>query len=520
MISRNWETVNEFLSKHWRFLILVVFGIGAICLFWNLTPNGVGVSHDSLFYLDAAENVARGKGVYWTGSGGELKPLSHFPPAYPTAIALPILFGVETLESARVLGGFVFGLNFLLVGYFLLRVTNSLIVALLASMIILGSGLIFEMHVWAMSEPLFFTWLLLSFILLLAYFDRGDRTYILLAALASSLTVLTRYIGITLLGTAIISILILPKLSFRRRFLDATIFSAAAGAPIGLWILRNWRLTGSATNRTLQVHLIDVDTLRSLLDVIFNWYTQATISHWIEGGILLLFFSLTLGYLGWRLWIRAEVHRRELLGIFLLTTFSLFYILQVLFSLSFFDAATRIDDRIFSPIFMVLWLIIFLLILSFDDQRIAKMLALVFLVLITLGPASGYFEHTIELSRHLQSNSFGFNSAGWQRSKVIQWIREQPETATIISNQAMAVGFLTHTEPIQLPESWGPVRNRERPEFQQQRDEVLQLLQRSDTYLVLFNRQDFSRDDGIDWSETLSKILDGNDGSIYALIEH
>jgi len=61
-------------------LILSATGVaGAALILWS-TPWGVGIVHDSLFYFSAAENLAFGRGLFWAGGGGELKPLVHFPP--------------------------------------------------------------------------------------------------------------------------------------------------------------------------------------------------------------------------------------------------------------------------------------------------------------------------------------------------------------------------------------------------------------------------------------------------------
>lgn len=74
-------------------LLIPAFLAGFAALFSPRWTPGVG--YDSSFYLDAGVNISQGNGVYWIGSRGELKLLSHYPPIYPLLMALSLAFGAN-----------------------------------------------------------------------------------------------------------------------------------------------------------------------------------------------------------------------------------------------------------------------------------------------------------------------------------------------------------------------------------------------------------------------------------------
>jgi hypothetical protein len=516
MISNNASAIKDRVLRHKHNLLLVVLAILALALHWLITPDGVGVGHDSIFYLDTAENLAQGRGVYWTGSGGVLKPLTHFPPLYPLLLAVPILLGADPITAARILASLTLGINVYLIGYILYRYTRNSIISLLGILTIMGSAVILRLQVWAMSEPLFFVWMLLSFFFTTRLAFTNDGRFVWLSAVCIALASLTRYVGMAILMSSLAGFLLLSKTSFTRRIETSFKIILIASAPVGLWLFRNWRLTGAATNRTFRVHLIDVDTIRTLLDIIFEWFTSLYLSHWVEGVILLLFFAGSLGYLVWRnrkrIGDRQEAHSLALI----ILLFIVFFLLQLLNSLSFFDASTRIDDRILAPIFVSLWLLLILLFFSGSTYQSKMILSLVFLALFILGPGENNWKSMKEISRDLRTEGYGFNSRSWRESDLIQWIRDQPNGTIIITNQSGAVRFLSDVEAIQLPENWDPVQDIGRNEYEVEIEEVFAVLRAPNSYLVMFSQRDLSQQYEIDWLDGFHQLYQSDDGIIYS----
>lgn len=515
MISNRDTGMKPWISREWPLLMIILLSIGTAVFIWYSTPNGVGVDYDSLFYLDAAQNLKQGHGIYWIGSGGELKPLTHYPPGYPVVLSIPMLLGLDKVQSAQLIASLLFGINVFLMGFLLYNVSGSRIASLLGMVVICMSQIILRLHLLVMSEPLFFTWMLLSFFCIVKYLGNGKRRWLTFAAASIAAAALTRYIGTTLLITTTLGLFLLYRGTVKTRIGVASRILAIAIAPSVLWMFRNWLLTGTATNRSFQVHPVDIDTFRSLLDVIFDWFTPAYLSHWTEGALLIVLFSGILVYLSWRIWAKHERDNRVLLLAFLFLLFSGIYLVQLIISLSFFDASTRIDDRILSPLFISIWMLTILLTQASKSDQVKIGLTIGLFLLAFIGPLPKNWERISSISQESRTVGYGFSAKYWQESDLIEWIRTRSSEALIITNQAMAVRYLTDRATIQVPERWDPVKDMERETYLSDINEILSLLKSPNSFLVLFKRKDYSRPEDRDWLEGLHVVYESIEGEIY-----
>ena len=172
-----------------RFIFIAFFfllGMAATYYFWRYTPFGVGVGHDSLFYFSAAKNFSSGLGLFWTGSGGELKPLTHFPPFYPLILAGVSQIGFPISLSARSIAAFLFGLNIALIGLVLYIFTQRFFISVLGAIFLMISPIMVETHLKAMSEPVFFFVSFTSLAMLALYISQPRRSFFVLAVLLLS----------------------------------------------------------------------------------------------------------------------------------------------------------------------------------------------------------------------------------------------------------------------------------------------------------------------------------------------
>jgi hypothetical protein len=152
----------------------LLFAVG-VAFIWGATVWGVGVRVDSLAYLTSAEALAQGKCLCWMGSGGELKPLVHFPPLYPSLVAGVSLFGLSIREAARVVDAGLYGANVVLWALVVHLLTRRYWAGVLVSILLLASPILLRVHDAAMSEPLFLLFTLLALSALAAYLHGGRR---------------------------------------------------------------------------------------------------------------------------------------------------------------------------------------------------------------------------------------------------------------------------------------------------------------------------------------------------------
>ena len=258
-------------------LLIILAVAGTLLVLYN-TRLGPGLSGDSIIYVQGAQNLLAGNGYSVQLGAGEVQPITGFPPLTSVSLAAAGLFDARLFDAGRWLNALLFGVNIFLAGWLVYRYTRSWLVAAIASAAVMAQATLVVAHSWVMSEGLFILWMLLVIWTLAEYLD-GARPpqvkkpmLLVLSAIFTSLSILTRYVGLSLLVTAGLGLLLLHRGGWKRRLGDAVIFGAIAAAPVALWFLRNRQTGGSAVNRRFGLHLM-ADEMRGLLvDHILSWF--------------------------------------------------------------------------------------------------------------------------------------------------------------------------------------------------------------------------------------------------------
>src|SRR5512138_428565 len=144
------------------FVALLLISVTGFLLVLQATPEGAGLSDDSIAYIAGARSMVAGNGYReaWLASNG---PVTHFPPAFPSVLAFFGYFGIDPLRAARWVNALLFGLNAGLLGILAWRMQRSLVAGLVLAALFVASGEMFQVHAVTMSEPLFIFLSLLSF---------------------------------------------------------------------------------------------------------------------------------------------------------------------------------------------------------------------------------------------------------------------------------------------------------------------------------------------------------------------
>src|SRR5262245_20193133 len=179
--------------------------LGAAVL-WLATPWGIGIYTDSLVYIGAARSLVAGAGFQHLNDIGQLSPVNHYPPGYPSLVAAFAWTGLDALEAARWVSiSFCVG-NSLLVAYIVYRATLSYGAMLLAAFLSWVAFPMVYINSQALTEPPFIFLTLLGFCFLARYLKEQHTLWIYAAALAVGLGCLMRYVGVAngLTGAAVI----------------------------------------------------------------------------------------------------------------------------------------------------------------------------------------------------------------------------------------------------------------------------------------------------------------------------
>jgi hypothetical protein len=274
IMAKSAELYTRFRNYLFVLVIVVVAIINMREFLWTTQSTGVFVRTDSVAYLWSADNLVKGFGIGRLDGGGNFVPYIHWPPLYPIALAGISLLGLTGLEAARWLAAICIVLSTVLIGLVAGRVThNSPWYALGVLMVLSNSPYFFETNYYAMTEPLYIVMSLLALLLFDLYFSRTKRIFLILASFSIGLTLITRYVGIALL-VACGLYLLMQKNSRRQKITDVALMGFLAFTPTAIWLIRNFRLTGIAANRTFSFYSISTDEWSQAGKEIASWVSS------------------------------------------------------------------------------------------------------------------------------------------------------------------------------------------------------------------------------------------------------
>jgi hypothetical protein len=487
-----------------RFVSFVILGIlSVIGIFFVLhaTPEGLGLSDDSIGYIAGARSMLAGAGYReaWLASD---QPVTHFPPAFSAVLASIGRFGLDPLRGARFLNALLFGLNIFLLGVLGWRMLKSLPAGLaLAALFLLNDSLL-RVHAVAMSEPLFIFLSLLAFWIFDLYVERDAHWLWLLACGAfTGMAYLTRYAGLALLATFLLALVILHR-TWRRRLSSAGIFLLGSVPWAAGWAIRNELVGGNITNRVLVWHPITASNFETAL------YNISTFLMPVEAwrrelfkapGVFALATVLILGSV--LIWTvvkaRSQLSQRATIldaspeangqlpirdGIAFPNGLYIFgYLAAIFASMSFFDASTKFKLRILSPVYVSLLILLALFGKWLWGRR--REAAIVLLALIFAMSAVGQAAALHELSKGGQ----GYASYQWYDSKAMAFLRDLPSSVRIYTNEPGAVYLYTGRGAYVLPDRFDPVTAAARTGFERGVEQMQAEIKSGKAVLALFS---------------------------------
>ena len=437
--------------------IALLLGLVTATGVWLLeisTPNGLGLIDDAISYIAAARALLNGQGFtrIWLASG--LEPITHWPPGYPaTLTAISFLLKIDPYRSARFLNMLVFGGNAALLVLLGHKMTKSYVWGGLLAFLFLANSEILRLHAQALSEPLY---LFVSLLAFLAFYNattqEGKKSYLwlVLTGLLTGLSYITRYAALSLFATFIVAIFILLP-TWRKRFVSFGYFLIGTVPPILAWMLRNKLVGGSATNRAMRWHPVTLENVQRGLREFFvflmplhglrtAWYQNYMILAILLG---IFTFALLLWLLprGLKYFINPQENTQPAILPYATVLYIFGYMGSLLVSLTLFDAAPPLNDRILSPVYVaILMIFVYFLHQTFSQGKmVGKFIASGVVIFFV----ATFMFSQISMVDELKQTPTGFASWRWRESIVMETIRELPEDVAIYTNQPPAVYFWT-----------------------------------------------------------------------------
>ncbi len=454
------------------FVALVLISVIGILLVLQATPEGSGLSDDSIAYIAGARSMVAGNGYReaWLASDG---PVTHFPPAFPTLLAIFGYLGIDPLHAVRFVNALLFGASAFVLGIFAWRMTPSLTAGLVLAGLFVLSGDMLQVYAVAMSEPLFIFLSLLALWMFDLYFERDFHWWWLAACgVFTGITYLTRYSGLALVATFIVALLILRK-TWRQRLVSIGIFFAATLPWMIGWTIRNRLEADNSTNRILAWHLLTRENFNIGLRTVSEFLIPVEALRKVIVRQSFIIEALTSVILGWVLiwlalktwkYLTDKVIKEKKLGEVISYTTALYlcaYLASIISSMLLFDAATKFKLRILAPVFvcLLILLVYFGVWLRNRNRPLVVVLTFIFLALFAYKQVN-----TISF---LSRGGLGYASFQWYDSKAMAYLRHLPPDIHIYTDEPGAVYLYTGRGNYVLPDRYDSATALPRPGFDQ-----------------------------------------------------
>lgn len=508
--------------------LLFLFYIGlivtstCILIMW-ITPYGSGVSPDSTTYIGGANSLVSGKGY----------SITHYPPLYPFFLAIMSLLKNNYVQAARFLNAILFGLNAGLLAFAVFLTTGrNYFSTTLAAFFFFSSAPLLVVHSWAWSEPLFIAFSLTCIILLSVYITKPKLPFLIASSLSLGYALLTRYIGLAFLPAALI-VVFLGEFSrpLSRRLSDTLIYFIFASTPLGFFIMRNMIMAGSATNRHMAFHPVSAFSFfRDSISIVLFFIAPFS----LPSGMRPLIFGLFAIFLliGVAFWVKRQHitfsdinwHSLDIKISIVSLVLSLSYLLFLFISITFFDAATPVDNRLLSPLFVFLILLAFSAIWAASQTLKKPIIWWCFLLLASLSIIIKIPE-AIRSAVDIRENGLGYTSRQWQESEGVAYLKSitTEDDRSIYSNGSDVVNFLTGKESQAIPIKYSASTREKNQSYDKEIGAMCKEIREGKAFLFYFNtithRKYLPTEDEIEATCNLPVLKLFSDGTAFGILQ-
>jgi hypothetical protein len=310
------------------------------------------------------------------------------------------------------------------------------------------------------------------------------------ACVFAALACLTRYVGLTVVMACMVGVGLINPFGWKEKLKNTVIFCTASLVPLGLWYARDWLLTGNLTNRTLIFHWPGQPALDEAIMTAAAWFLPGHFT--LRTGKIFLLTTVLVtvaAFIAWWLSRRSRAFTPRENNAFrlswVLAAFILVYCVNLLLSRAYFDASTRWNTRILSPL-LITGGLLFCIAIWYGTRAHRWLWGKIllggiglYLVWLNL-PVSNAFLYEYAL------NGMGYTNRVMQTSPAMTDIKNQAGSGFIFSNNAAAIYFNTGKVADWIPEKFDSVKALPRPEYERNLAEMRLELEKPGSLLVIF----------------------------------
>ena len=443
-------------------LILLGF-LGATHILTRTSTYGAALTGDSITYLSAARSVLAGEGIYtFTGIS-----LDRWPPFFPLFLAFIGLFGIDPLDAGHLVNIAIFGLIISISGFWLNKKFTSRLLVLGATVTIMTSLPLSHISSYFMTEALFILFALLALMQIESFVRQGRNTTrqpFVLSAIFATLAAVTRYVGITVIFSAILIILIRKNIPIYTRLKYVVSYTAISSVPLAAVLVHNYLTFGAPTNH-YRFSWSPPPTVLTILPEIFTVFDRWIFPRkFLRSGPLnipwLLVGLIVLGILVFFIMSRRSQDTKLTGSLRPAVPFAIFTLVYFTFLVSIKLVVSMLQaidtSRYLAPLYIpLLFIAVFLLDRLLHDDARGKMVTfkwiLVSLVLlgwlthIGLTVEKGLYDTVRSLTSGYEGNTY--NTTYWDDSETIAYLKATPLDGQIYSNDPAALYILAAVPP-------------------------------------------------------------------------
>ena len=324
---------SSFLSvledrRRFALFLAVLAALSAALALLRQSTHGFALISDAVTYVSVARNLLAGEGfIRWNGA-----PFGAvWPPGYPLLLALASLGRFDPVAVAGPLNAALHGAAVFAAGHWLRQRITSRFLVFWSCLVLAGAAPLLNLAATMMAESPFILCVTLALSQLDRFLIHGRVRHLATAAAYAGLAALTRYPGLPLIAAGAALLAAQPGARLWIKALRASAFALVALAPIGAWLYRNYRVTGTFTDmdrfppsdRTL------AGNVSEMLQILTQWVLFAPMNAiTAEGGwaaLLALTALLALAGLGLFLWRRDADNRNDYGALLICAAFVLVY---------------------------------------------------------------------------------------------------------------------------------------------------------------------------------------------------
>jgi hypothetical protein len=481
-----WSRATLFAQKH--FALVVTACLISASLVWVATRQGVGLSPDSLQYLEASESVVAGQGLTTIGWDGQRIPLTHYPPAYPLLLSAGSWLGLSFETTARVSNVVLFAATLVLIGLIVRRIAPHPSWAAPAAVFVaaLTHDLV-VVHSMAWSEPLYLTLTLGGLFALALALDRHSLPLLILAAAAAAAASVVRYVGVANIGVVGLVTLLWWRSNKWMRLGTPAMLSLVMVLPLLTTLLLGARGNGGAVaNRRFGWHPLEWMDVEIAASVVGHWITPLD-----DAGLLsvawlfaISVLALSMLYLRTRQAAPSDLSPQGKSLTRILLLYAVLYIAVVALSMTVVDAQTTFEPRMLVPVLAVA-IIVTVTWLARQSRR-GEFVRLAAAAIIALVVSANTLRW-IPWLRDAQRYGLGLRRVDSRGLDLVHSARHLPPTAQVYSNDPYYLRVHTPYVAAGLPRQLDPNSLLPNARHDEQVQEICEMAATRPTYVVLFD---------------------------------